>query len=52
MTKGDYRSMLRYRALAVDICHQLDPQESLLVSIYSGPFLLCSDWDARSPARR
>lgn len=24
MTKGDYRSMLRYRALAVDICHQLE----------------------------
>jgi len=24
MTKADYRSLLRYRALAVDICHQLD----------------------------
>ncbi|KAJ5097439.1 Transcription factor [Penicillium angulare] len=24
MTKGDYRSLLRYRALSVDICHQLD----------------------------
>jgi hypothetical protein len=24
MTKGDYRSMLRYRAVAVDICHQLE----------------------------
>lgn len=24
MTKGDYRSMLRYRALAVDVCHQLE----------------------------
>lgn len=23
MTKGDYRSLLRYRALSVDICHQL-----------------------------
>ncbi|KAJ5728831.1 uncharacterized protein N7483_003339 [Penicillium malachiteum] len=23
MTKGDYRSLLRYRALAVDVCHQL-----------------------------
>lgn len=23
MTKSDYRSLLRYRALAVDICHQL-----------------------------
>lgn len=23
MTKRDYRSLLRYRALAVDICHQL-----------------------------
>lgn len=23
MTKGDYRNLLRYRALAVDICHQL-----------------------------
>ncbi|KAJ5204625.1 uncharacterized protein N7498_005504, partial [Penicillium cinerascens] len=24
MTKADYNSLLRYRALAVDICHQLD----------------------------
>jgi hypothetical protein len=24
MTKADYRSLLRYRALAVDICHQLN----------------------------
>ncbi|KAJ5247593.1 hypothetical protein N7468_002576 [Penicillium chermesinum] len=24
MTKGDYPSLLRYRALAVDICHQLE----------------------------
>ncbi|KAF3398571.1 hypothetical protein F1880_006338 [Penicillium rolfsii] len=24
MTKGDYRTMLRYRALAIDICHQLE----------------------------
>ncbi|KAJ5450619.1 Transcription factorfungi [Penicillium daleae] len=28
MTKGDYRSMLRYRALAVDICHQLELHQS------------------------
>ncbi|KAJ5082406.1 hypothetical protein N7532_011449 [Penicillium argentinense] len=28
MTKGDYRSLLRYRALAVDICHQLALYES------------------------
>lgn len=27
MTKGDYRSLLRYRALAVDICHQLGLQQ-------------------------
>ncbi|KAJ5578336.1 uncharacterized protein N7459_007300 [Penicillium hispanicum] len=28
MTKGDYRSLLRYRALAVDICHQLELHQS------------------------
>lgn len=28
MTKGDYRSLLRYRALAVDICHQLGLYQS------------------------
>lgn len=27
MTKGDYKSLLRYRALAVDICHQLGLHE-------------------------
>ncbi|KAJ5561689.1 hypothetical protein N7461_000450 [Penicillium sp. DV-2018c] len=27
MTKGDYRTLLRYRALAVDICHQLGMHE-------------------------
>ncbi|KAJ5975673.1 hypothetical protein N7481_009380 [Penicillium waksmanii] len=30
MTKGDYKSLLRYRALAVDICHQLGLYESQL----------------------
>lgn len=28
MTKGDYRSLLRYRALAVDVCHQLGLYEA------------------------
>lgn len=28
MTKGDFRSLLRYRALAVDICHQLGLHQS------------------------
>ncbi|KAJ5793738.1 hypothetical protein N7457_000337 [Penicillium paradoxum] len=28
MTKGDYRTLLRYRALAVDICHQLGMHEN------------------------
>ncbi|KGO72672.1 Transcription factor, fungi [Penicillium italicum] len=28
MTKGDYRSLLRYRALGVDICHQLGMHEN------------------------
>ncbi|KAJ5161663.1 hypothetical protein N7492_007055 [Penicillium capsulatum] len=28
MTKGDYRSLLRYRALAMDICHQLGLYQS------------------------
>lgn len=28
MTKGDYRSLLRYRALAVDICQQLELHQS------------------------
>ena len=28
MTKGDYKSLLRYRALAVDICHQLGLHEA------------------------
>lgn len=28
MTKGDCRSLLRYRALAVDICHQLGLYQS------------------------
>ncbi|EKV06263.1 Acetate regulatory DNA binding protein FacB, putative [Penicillium digitatum PHI26] len=27
MTKGDYRTLLRYRALGVDICHQLGMHE-------------------------
>ncbi|KAJ6022438.1 hypothetical protein N7499_007752 [Penicillium canescens] len=29
MTKGDYRTLLRYRALGVDICHQLGLHENL-----------------------
>jgi hypothetical protein len=29
MTKADYRSLLRYRALGVDICHQLDLHQNL-----------------------
>lgn len=39
MTKGDYRSLLRYRALAVDICHQLglnQAQENLALSPLEG----------------
>ncbi|KAJ5158201.1 Transcription factor [Penicillium coprophilum] len=28
MTKGDYRTLLRYRALGVDICHQLGMHEN------------------------
>lgn len=28
MTKGDYRTLLRYRALGVDICHQLGLHEN------------------------
>lgn len=28
MTKGDYRSLLRYRALSVDICHQMGLYQS------------------------
>ncbi|KAJ5956862.1 hypothetical protein N7501_011141 [Penicillium viridicatum] len=28
MTKGDYRTLLRYRALGVDICHQLGMHET------------------------
>lgn len=39
ITKSDYRSLLRYRALAVDICHQLglyEPQENLALSPLEG----------------
>ncbi|KAJ5301311.1 hypothetical protein PENANT_c023G08168 [Penicillium antarcticum] len=32
MTKGDYRTLLRYRALGVDICHQLGLHENLETS--------------------
>jgi hypothetical protein len=32
MTKGDYRTLLRYRALGVDICHQLSLHENLETS--------------------
>ncbi|CEO59379.1 hypothetical protein PMG11_04055 [Penicillium brasilianum] len=35
MTKGDYRSMLRYRAVAVDICHQLELHQNLAESAYN-----------------
>lgn len=39
MTKGDYRSLLRYRALGVDICHQLElhqAQENLASNTLEG----------------
>ncbi|KAJ5771373.1 uncharacterized protein N7511_003424 [Penicillium nucicola] len=32
MTKGDYRTLLRYRALGVDICHQLSLHDNLETS--------------------
>ncbi|KAJ5753150.1 Transcription factor [Penicillium odoratum] len=32
MTKTDYRSLLRYRALAVDVCHQLGLNQESLAS--------------------
>jgi hypothetical protein len=39
ITRSDYRSLLRYRALAVDICHQMglyEPQENLALSPLEG----------------
>lgn len=35
MTKSDYKSLLRYRALAVDICHQLGLHESQEEAAYN-----------------